>query len=185
MSIPQPAYKLTKKLSALRAEHVDEEYDAEDRDVFEHGADALERRGRKEEKSESEDEGDEDDYDESWAYDDHADAAPARPPHALAPVAPPPPPAAPAEPDWEHDPPWVEECVAYIMAPPSESSNGATLALQRELKAMLKEQRTAKSARELGWYMPPESIEDNLYQWIVEMHSFEEGLPVAKDMKAQ
>jgi ubiquitin-conjugating enzyme E2 Q len=33
--------------------------------------------------------------------------------------------------------------------------------------------------------MPPDLIGDNLYQWIVEMHSFDPALPLAKDLKAK
>lgn len=50
---------------------------------------------------------------------------------------------------------------------------------------MMKEQEMAKSLKELGWYMPEEFIRDNLYQWIVELHSFDPDLPIAKDMKAK
>jgi ubiquitin-conjugating enzyme E2 Q len=59
------------------------------------------------------------------------------------------------------------------------------MALQRELRAMLKEQEKADSLRDLGWYMPPEFVGDNLFQWIVELHSFDEALPIAKDLKAK
>ena len=69
--------------------------------------------------------------------------------------------------------------------PPIESSTSATSALQRELKMMLREQRAAKSLRELGWYMPEDLMGDNLYQWIVELHTFDKDIPVAKDMEAQ
>ena len=59
----------------------------------------------------------------------------------------------------------------------------ATMSLQKELKAVLKDQATAKSLKQLGWYMPLDYIGDNLFQWIVELHSFEEELPIAQDMK--
>jgi ubiquitin-conjugating enzyme E2 Q len=36
---------------------------------------------------------------------------------------------------------------------------------------------------ELGWYTDPNHFGDNVYQWIVELHSFEESLPLAKQMK--
>ena len=84
--------------------------------------------------------------------------------------------------DWKHDPDWVEATIAHMMPAPIDSTSMATMALQRELNSMLKEQEQAKSLRELGWYMPPEFMEDNLYQWIVEMHSFDKDLPIAKDL---
>ncbi|KAI0350812.1 hypothetical protein OH77DRAFT_1570284 [Trametes cingulata] len=84
--------------------------------------------------------------------------------------------------DWVHRREWVDECIEHLMPPPAESSPMATSALQKELRAMLKEQNAARSLRELGWYLPEELIGDNLYQWIVELHSFESTLPVARDM---
>ena len=35
---------------------------------------------------------------------------------------------------------------------------------------------------ELGWYIDADSV-SNVYQWIVELHSFESSLPLAQDMK--
>lgn len=87
--------------------------------------------------------------------------------------------------DWVHDPEWVTTCVEFRLPAPVDASPLATASLQRELTAMLKEQERAKSYKELGWYMPPECIGDNLFQWIVEMHSFDPDLPVAQDMKAK
>jgi ubiquitin-conjugating enzyme E2 Q len=84
--------------------------------------------------------------------------------------------------EWIHDPEWVSQTVAHLMPPPVESTPVATMALQRELKSMLKEQERAKSISELGWYMPPEFIGDNLFQWIVELHSFDKSLPIAQDL---
>lgn len=75
------------------------------------------------------------------------------------------PPPAPIEDDWEHDAEWVEATVGHLMPPPVESSNTATMALQRELRAMIQEQDSAKSLKGLGWYMPPDFIGDNLFQW--------------------
>ncbi|KAI8977714.1 hypothetical protein BD414DRAFT_516981 [Trametes punicea] len=84
--------------------------------------------------------------------------------------------------DWKHDREWVNECIEHLMPPPTESSIMASTTLQKELRAMLKEQNAATSLRELGWYMPEEFMGDNLYQWIVELHSFDESLPIAKDL---
>ncbi|KAF5342715.1 hypothetical protein D9758_015872 [Tetrapyrgos nigripes] len=92
--------------------------------------------------------------------------------------------AKPAD-DWVHDPEWVRNAVPMLLPAPQAANRGATAALQRELKAMLKEQDSATSLKELGWYMPPEFIGDNLFQWIVEMHSFDEDIVIAKDMKKE
>lgn len=85
--------------------------------------------------------------------------------------------------DWKHDEGWVHACVENLMPPPFESTPTATMAVQRELKAMLREQETCNSFKDLGWYMPPDLVGDNLFQWIVEMHSFDPVLPIAKDLK--
>jgi hypothetical protein len=95
----------------------------------------------------------------------------------------PPPSKAPVLDDWEHNAEWVTASTAHLMPPPFEASPSATMALQRELRAMVKEQESATSLKDLGWYMPPDLIGDNLFQWIVELHSFEETLPIAKGMK--
>lgn len=84
--------------------------------------------------------------------------------------------------DWKHDPEWVRATITHMMPAPIDSTSMATMALQRELNSMLKEQEHATSFRELGWYMAPEFMEDNLYQWIVELHSFDKDLPIAKDL---
>ncbi|TDL29181.1 hypothetical protein BD410DRAFT_817396 [Rickenella mellea] len=84
---------------------------------------------------------------------------------------------------WMHNHEWVEECSSHVMPAPFESTPGATAAIQRELKAMLKEQELAGRFDRLGWYLPPQFIGDNLYQWIVELHSFEEDLPLTADLK--
>lgn len=87
--------------------------------------------------------------------------------------------------DWVHNETWVNDNIANLMPPPVEASATATMALQRELRAMLKEQETCTSYKELGWFMPPDLIGDNLFQWIVEMHSFDPEIPIAKDMVAR
>ncbi len=68
-----------------------------------------------------------------------------------------------------------------LLEPPSYATSMATRALQRELTATIKVQDTHPS-HELGWYIDRELI-SNVYQWIVELHSFESQLPLAKAMK--
>lgn len=91
----------------------------------------------------------------------------------------------PSAPDWEHDEQWVSATVSNLLPPPTEASPMATNALQKELRDMMREQDNARSLRELGWYMPPAFMGDNLFQWIVEMHSFDNSLPIAQDMTDQ
>ncbi|KAJ3823174.1 hypothetical protein F5880DRAFT_1613100 [Lentinula raphanica] len=87
--------------------------------------------------------------------------------------------------DWVHDPEYVRAAISRLMPPPETSTPGGTMAVQKELKALLKEQRSCNNFKELGWYMPEEFMGDNLFQWIVELHSFDETLPIAQDLKAK
>ena len=70
-----------------------------------------------------------------------------------------------------------------LLDPPAYATPMATRALQKELGATLKVQDT-HPAHELGWYINPDFV-SNVYQWIVELHSFEAGLPLTKDLKAR
>ncbi|KAL8846923.1 MAG: hypothetical protein Q9221_008011 [Calogaya cf. arnoldii] len=70
-----------------------------------------------------------------------------------------------------------------LLEPPSFATPMATRALQRELTSTLKIQDTLP-AHELGWYINRELL-NNMYQWIIELHSFESHLPLAKDLKAK
>ncbi|KAI9714971.1 MAG: hypothetical protein M1812_006284 [Candelaria pacifica] len=70
-----------------------------------------------------------------------------------------------------------------LLDPPSYATPSASKTLQRELKTILKVQEK-QPTHELGWYINPELI-SNVYQWIIELHSFESHLPLAKDMKTR
>jgi ubiquitin-conjugating enzyme E2 Q len=174
INIPEPTYKLDILVQARRSE-IDGMIDLNDEDdvsVFEHGAlpQSSAQEGTKGQPvaiSDDEDD-DPDDYDESWAYEDDTPAAgPSTTSRAqrLAPTTVPKPPVN----DWKHDPEWVRQTVEHLIVPPTESSPMAIKSIQRELKAMLAEQKKAASLKELGWYLPPEYVEnnDNLFQWIV------------------
>ncbi|KAJ7059776.1 hypothetical protein C8F01DRAFT_989503 [Mycena amicta] len=95
----------------------------------------------------------------------------------------------PPKDDWKHDSVYVRKTVEMLMPPPFESTPSATMAVQRELRSMLKEQEAALNSpgglKELGWFMPEEFMGDNLFQWIVEMHSFDETIPIAQDLKRE
>lgn len=86
------------------------------------------------------------------------------------------------EDDWVHDPEWVAACVQHMLPPPVDATPMAVSSVQRELTSMLREQEHARALNELGWYLPLDFVGDNLFQWIVELHSFDPDLPVAKDM---
>lgn len=68
-----------------------------------------------------------------------------------------------------------------LLEAPSYATPTATKTLQRELNNTLQVQKN-HPAHELGWYIDPNLI-SNVYQWIVELHSFEDNLPLAMDMK--
>lgn len=91
----------------------------------------------------------------------------------------PPPPAD----DWKHDPDWVEQTDYQLLSAPTQASPMSTLHLTKEFKFIMEEQRKARSLRELGYFIP-DIMGDNLFQWIVEMHSLDDSLPIAQDMKA-
>lgn len=67
------------------------------------------------------------------------------------------------------------------LAFPLYASGGASKRIQSDLRSIIKLQKT-QSLEELGFYVD-ESRTDNIYQWIVELHSFPENLPLVKDMK--
>ncbi|KAI1456186.1 hypothetical protein F4805DRAFT_459036 [Annulohypoxylon moriforme] len=67
------------------------------------------------------------------------------------------------------------------LAPPSYATNAAQRALGHEVKKLEKTQ-SSTPLHLLGWYIDFERL-NNLFQWIVELHSFDSELPLAKDMK--
>lgn len=69
-----------------------------------------------------------------------------------------------------------------ILPPPQDASRSASSSLLKAFNALLKTQRTSP-AHEVGWYINPGELE-NMYQWIVELHSFDHDLPLSQDMKA-
>lgn len=68
-----------------------------------------------------------------------------------------------------------------FLPPPADATTLANKALMGAYKEALKTQ-TSTPPHKLGWYIDPDRIE-NMYQWIVELHSFNAALPLAKDMK--
>jgi ubiquitin-conjugating enzyme E2 Q len=68
-----------------------------------------------------------------------------------------------------------------LLQPPTWATSSATKRLQKEYQTLLKVQET-HPLHELGWYTDSDKL-DNVYQWIIELHSFEEDLPLAKQMK--
>ncbi|PVH68585.1 hypothetical protein DL98DRAFT_506721 [Cadophora sp. DSE1049] len=76
----------------------------------------------------------------------------------------------------------LDQSTLPMLQPPLYATSSATKTLSRNLKEVLAIQ--AKTPlHELGWYINPDLI-SNVYQWIVELHSFDTTLPLAQDMKA-
>ncbi|KAF8641742.1 hypothetical protein AX16_009819 [Volvariella volvacea WC 439] len=196
IKIPDPTHKLSLVMGDRRAEFIEEDNDEEDSAVFDFTPPPPDQAGsssqnRQREVIEIMDSDDEDIFVPTTrpngnkrdvieimdSDDDYAASRRSNKKKAIAKGV-----QRPAD-DWTHDPDWVNTHVAHLMPPPADAQPGAALSVQRELRAALKEQENAKSLRELGWYIPPELIEDNLFQWIVEMHSFDPSIPIAQDMK--
>ncbi len=89
----------------------------------------------------------------------------------------------PETPKTDFRPGVLDHSTLPLLAPPTYATTMATRSLQRELANTLQIQATHPS-HELGWYINPDLVE-NVYQWIVELHSFEAHLPLAKDLKAR
>lgn len=67
------------------------------------------------------------------------------------------------------------------LALPQWADSKSSKRLAADIKRLQKVQTTTP-LHELGWYVHLENIE-NMYQWIVELHTFDPELPLAKDMK--
>ncbi|KAJ5605415.1 hypothetical protein N7510_008196 [Penicillium lagena] len=69
-----------------------------------------------------------------------------------------------------------------LLSMPEYATSSATKVLQQHFQATLKVQQR-EPLHELGWYVDPNLI-STVYQWIVELHSFDPALPLAEDLKA-
>lgn len=67
------------------------------------------------------------------------------------------------------------------LAPPTWATGSAQKGIAAEVKK-LQLLQSSTPAHELGWYIDFENME-NMFQWIVELHSFERNLPLAQDME--
>lgn len=75
-----------------------------------------------------------------------------------------------------------------LLPPPPYATPIATKRLQKDFRAlnrMQHEYEDAKALHDLGWWLDEDHITNtnNLYQWILELHSFPLSLPLAQDMK--
>lgn len=67
------------------------------------------------------------------------------------------------------------------LALPQWANASSSKRLASDIKLMQKVQETTP-LHELGWYIDFSNI-DNMFQWVVELHTFDPELPLAKDMK--
>ncbi|KAH8194147.1 hypothetical protein TruAng_011682 [Truncatella angustata] len=67
------------------------------------------------------------------------------------------------------------------LLPPSYATSHGQKTIAREIKK-LQNVQSATPMHELGWYIDFNNI-TNMFQWIVELHSFDPKLPLAQDMK--
>ncbi|KGO71272.1 Ubiquitin-conjugating enzyme, E2 [Penicillium italicum] len=68
------------------------------------------------------------------------------------------------------------------LSPPQFATSSATQILQQHLRATIKIQDRVP-LHELGWYVDP-SLITTVYQWVVELHTFDPSLPLAQDLEA-
>ena len=87
----------------------------------------------------------------------------------------------PSKPMTDFVPGSLDQSTLPMIEPPVYATPMATRALNRNLKEVLEIQKKTP-LHELGWYIDA-SLINNVYQWIVELHSFDASLPIAKDMK--
>jgi ubiquitin-conjugating enzyme E2 Q len=69
------------------------------------------------------------------------------------------------------------------LSPPSWATSSALRSLNIELKK-LQQTQAQTTPRELGWYIDFDRVE-NMFQWIVELHSFDLSFPLAQDMQRE
>jgi ubiquitin-conjugating enzyme E2 Q len=87
----------------------------------------------------------------------------------------------PSKPLTDYVPGTLDYSTLPMLRQPAWASSGATKCLMRDFKALMKTQ-SEQPPHELGWHIDEDNVE-NMYQWIVELHSFDPNLPLAQDMK--
>lgn len=81
----------------------------------------------------------------------------------------------------EYQPGSLQEDSLPTLSPPQFATTSATKILQQHLSATLKIQGQVP-LHNLGWYVDHNLI-TTVYQWIVELHSFDSEIPLAQDLK--
>ncbi|KAI0479178.1 hypothetical protein GGR56DRAFT_365593 [Xylariaceae sp. FL0804] len=86
-----------------------------------------------------------------------------------------------SEPPTDFRPGTLDLSNLQMLSPPLYATEAAQKFIARELRVLQKAQ-SSTPIHELGWYIDFDSIR-NMFQWIVELHSFDAQLPLARDMK--
>ncbi|KAL2821331.1 hypothetical protein BDW59DRAFT_164214 [Aspergillus cavernicola] len=81
----------------------------------------------------------------------------------------------------DYEPENLDASSVQLLGAPTYATQEGINSLSRMLKEAMKTQATTP-LHELGWYIHGNIIE-NMYQWIVELHSFNRNLKVAKDLQ--
>jgi ubiquitin-conjugating enzyme E2 Q len=87
----------------------------------------------------------------------------------------------PAKPLTDYVPGTLDYKTLPMLEMPAWATSSATRCLMRDFKNLIQVQNSTP-AHELGWHIDEDKME-NMYQWIVELHSFDSKLPLAQDMK--
>ncbi|KGO37303.1 Ubiquitin-conjugating enzyme, E2 [Penicillium expansum] len=76
----------------------------------------------------------------------------------------------------------LQDSILPTLSSPRFATTSGTKVLQQHLQATIKIQERVP-LHELGWYVDP-SLITTVYQWVVELHTFDPSLPLAQDLKA-
>jgi ubiquitin-conjugating enzyme E2 Q len=87
----------------------------------------------------------------------------------------------PHKPLTDYVPGTLDYSTLPMIAMPVWATSSATKRLMKDFKDIISIQKN-EPLHELGWHIDEDKIE-NIYQWIVELHSFDPKLPLAQDMK--
>ncbi|KAF1944782.1 hypothetical protein EJ02DRAFT_452121 [Clathrospora elynae] len=87
----------------------------------------------------------------------------------------------PSKPLTDYVPGTLDYSTLPMLQMPTWATTSATKRLMKDFKDVIQTQNK-DPPHELGWHIDEDKM-DNIYQWIVELHSFDPTLPLAKDMK--
>lgn len=71
-----------------------------------------------------------------------------------------------------------------MLKEPTYANPATTRRLMKDFQMLVKTQSEAADIADLGWYIDPNCTK-NMYQWIVELHSFDPAIKLAQDMKVK